>query len=97
MRRGGRFGAGCRSGKDSDVADARIGLTDAVNVVLAGVYHTTRIATLDRRHYPVLRLLDGNPVEIVPSYGCRASRMQRLDRDAPGAADMSMRVSNVTS
>lgn len=47
-------------------ADEKIGLTDAVNVVLASAYRTTRIATLDHRHFRVLRLLDGSPVEIVP-------------------------------
>ena len=47
-------------------ADERIGLTDAVNVVLAGAYRTRRIATLDWRHFAVLRLPDGSPVEILP-------------------------------
>ena len=47
-------------------ADEKIGLTDAVNIVLASEYRTRRIATLDHRHFRVLRLLDGNPVEILP-------------------------------
>jgi len=47
-------------------ADERIGLTDAVNVVLASAHRTRRIATLDRRHFTVLRLPDGSPVEILP-------------------------------
>jgi len=47
-------------------ADERVGLTDAVNIVLASSYHTNRIATLDHRHFSVLRLLDGRPAEIVP-------------------------------
>lgn len=47
-------------------ADERIGLTDALNIVLAHAHRTRRIATLDRRHFSVLRLLDGSPVEIVP-------------------------------
>jgi len=46
--------------------DERIGLTDAVNIVLASAYHTNKIATLDRRHFSILRLLDGSPVEILP-------------------------------
>ena len=47
-------------------ADEKIGLTDAVNIVLASEYRTRRIATLDHRHFRVLRLLDGSPVEILP-------------------------------
>jgi len=47
-------------------ANERIGLTDAVNIVLATDYHTNKIATLDRRHFSILRLLDGTPVEILP-------------------------------
>ncbi|MDR1634955.1 MAG: PIN domain-containing protein [Bifidobacteriaceae bacterium] len=47
-------------------ADFPVGLTDALNVVLADTHKTRRIATLDRRHFSVLRLADGAPVEIVP-------------------------------
>ncbi|MCL2489564.1 MAG: PIN domain-containing protein [Propionibacteriaceae bacterium] len=47
-------------------ADERIGLTDAINVILADTHHTNKIATLDRRHFSVLRLPNGSPVEIVP-------------------------------
>jgi len=47
-------------------ADERIGLTDASLIVLAARHHTRVIATLDRRHFSVLRLLDGHPVMIVP-------------------------------
>lgn len=47
-------------------ADQGIGLADAVNVVLANANKTRRIATLDHRHFSVLRLADGSPVEIVP-------------------------------
>ncbi|MDR0627376.1 MAG: PIN domain-containing protein [Bifidobacteriaceae bacterium] len=47
-------------------ADQGIGLADAVNVALANANRTRRIATLDHRHFSVLRLADGAPVEIVP-------------------------------
>jgi predicted nucleic acid-binding protein len=47
-------------------ADSRIGLTDALNVVLADAYRTRRVATLDRRHFGILRLADGSAIEIVP-------------------------------
>jgi len=50
----------------SKYADERIGLTDASLIVLAARYRTPMIATLDRRHFSVLRLLDGHPVSIVP-------------------------------
>jgi predicted nucleic acid-binding protein len=36
-----------------------VGVTDAANVVLADTYHTTRIMTLDQRHFRVLRPLWG--------------------------------------
>jgi len=47
-------------------ADVPIGLTDASLVVLAGEYRTDRIATLDRRHFSVLRLPGGGPLRILP-------------------------------
>jgi hypothetical protein len=47
-------------------ADQAIGLADASNVVLAGRYHTRTIATLDHRHFDVLRPLDGARFTIVP-------------------------------
>jgi predicted nucleic acid-binding protein len=49
--------------------DQRIGVTDASLVVLADRYRTTRIATFDRRHFDVLRTMDGKPFEIVPGDG----------------------------
>lgn len=39
----------------SKYRDQRIGLVDASNVVLAEQYRTRTIATLDRRHFTVLR------------------------------------------
>ena len=46
--------------------DVPIGVTDASLVVLAAAYRTDRIVTLDRRHFSVLRLPDGNPIHILP-------------------------------
>lgn len=47
-------------------SDQRIGVTDASIVVLAKRYDTRTIATLDRRHFEVLRPLQGGRFEIVP-------------------------------
>lgn len=47
-------------------ADKRIGITDASLVILADRYGTHRIATYDRRHFSVLRGLDGRPFELLP-------------------------------
>lgn len=47
-------------------ADEDIGVTDASIVVLAKRYGTRTIATLDRRHFEVLRPLDGGWFTIVP-------------------------------
>jgi len=46
--------------------DQAIGLADASNVVLADRYGTRTIATLDRRHFDVLRPLHGGRFRIVP-------------------------------
>ena len=46
--------------------DHAIGVTDASNVVLADRYRTTTVATLDRRHFSVLRPLGGGYFTIVP-------------------------------
>jgi uncharacterized protein len=46
--------------------DQRIGLADASNVVLAERHHTRTIATLDRRHFEVLRPLRGGRFALVP-------------------------------
>ncbi|MDH6181517.1 putative nucleic acid-binding protein [Microbacteriaceae bacterium SG_E_30_P1] len=43
-----------------------VGATDASLVVLAHRYGTRTIATLDRRHFEVLRSLDGKPFDVVP-------------------------------
>jgi len=47
-------------------ADQRIGLTDASNIVLAQRFHTAVIATLDRRHFSVLRAPDGSALRLLP-------------------------------
>lgn len=47
-------------------ADQAIGVADASLVVLAERHRTTMIATLDRRHFEVLRPLDGGRFTIVP-------------------------------
>lgn len=43
-----------------------IGITDASLVVLADRYRTRTILTLDRKHFGVVRPLDGGHFEIVP-------------------------------
>lgn len=47
-------------------ADPMIGLADASLVVLAQRYETRTIATLDRRHFGVLRPLQGGRFTVVP-------------------------------
>lgn len=47
-------------------ADQEIGVTHASIVVMAKRYGTRTIATLDRRHFEVLRPLDGGRFTIVP-------------------------------
>ena len=46
--------------------DQNIGVADASNVVLADRYHTRTIATLDRRHFEVLRPMRGGRFSVVP-------------------------------
>jgi hypothetical protein len=47
-------------------ADQEIGAAGAFTVALAERYQTTEIATLDRRHFDVLRPLTGGYFDIVP-------------------------------
>jgi predicted nucleic acid-binding protein len=47
-------------------ADQSIGVADACLVVLAEKFDTRTIATLDRRHFDVLRPLGGGRFEFVP-------------------------------
>ncbi len=46
--------------------DVPIGVTDASNMVLAQTYQTRTIATLDRRHFTILRFDDGSAPDLVP-------------------------------
>ncbi len=46
--------------------DVPIGVTDAANIVLAQAYKTREIATLDRRHFTILRFDDGSAPRILP-------------------------------
>jgi uncharacterized protein len=46
--------------------DQTIGVTDASIVVLADRYATRTVLTLDRRHFDVLRALDGSPFDVLP-------------------------------
>jgi predicted nucleic acid-binding protein len=47
-------------------ADQDIGVADASNVVLAARYRTRTIVTLDRRHFDVLRPLNGGRFTVLP-------------------------------
>lgn len=48
-------------------SDQAIGLVDASVVVLAERYRTTRLLTLDQRHFRVLRSKGGEPFELLPA------------------------------
>lgn len=47
-------------------SDHAIGLADASNVIVAARHRTTRILTLDERHFRVLRAASGDPFELLP-------------------------------
>ena len=47
-------------------ADQRIGVSDASIVALAHKYRTDLVLTLDRRHFDVLRTVDGLPFALLP-------------------------------
>lgn len=49
--------------------DQQIGVADASIVVLAERYRTRTIASLDRRHFDVLRSLDGGFFQVLPRAG----------------------------
>ena len=49
--------------------DQEIGVADASIVVLAKRYGTRGIASLDRRHFEVLRSLDGGHFDVLPQVG----------------------------
>lgn len=46
--------------------DQNIGVADASNVVLADRYSTRTIATLDRRHFDVVRPIKGGRFKVLP-------------------------------
>lgn len=46
--------------------DQAIGAADASLVVLAARYRTTRVLTIDRRHFNALRTLNGRRFSVVP-------------------------------
>jgi predicted nucleic acid-binding protein len=47
-------------------ADQSIGLADASIVILAARYQTRTLVTLDRRHFGVVRPIDGGSFKILP-------------------------------
>ena len=47
-------------------ADQSIGLADASIVILAARYQTRTVVTLDRRHFGVVRPIDGGSFQILP-------------------------------
>jgi len=47
-------------------ADQSIGLADASIVILAARYQTRTVVTLDRRHFGVVRPIDGGSFRILP-------------------------------
>jgi len=47
-------------------ADQSIGLADASIVILAARYQTRTVITLDRRHFGVVRPIDGGSFKILP-------------------------------
>jgi len=47
-------------------ADQSIGLADASIVILAARYQTRTVVTLDRRHFGVVRPIDGGSFKILP-------------------------------
>ena len=53
----------------SSYRDQEIGAVDASIVVLAERYRTRTIASLDHRHFDVLRSLDGGYFEVLPREG----------------------------
>ena len=54
-----------------------IGLADASIVVLAARYGTTRVLTLDERHFRVMRPLNGKAFTILPADGSDRPRAGR--------------------
>lgn len=59
-------GLGQARGVIERYSDQDIGVADASNVVLAARYRTRTIVTLDRRHFDVLRPLNGGRFTVLP-------------------------------
>ena len=57
---------GSGAGVIEQYRDQSIGVTDASIVVLAARYGTASVLTLDRRHFEVLRPLDGGHFRLLP-------------------------------
>jgi predicted nucleic acid-binding protein len=53
----------------SSYRDQEIGVADASIVVLAERYRTRTVASLDHRHFAVLRSLDGGYFDVLPGIG----------------------------
>jgi predicted nucleic acid-binding protein len=53
----------------SSYRDQEIGVADASIVVLAERYRTRTVASLDHRHFSVLRSLDGGYFDVLPGVG----------------------------
>ena len=47
--------------------DLNIGITDASLIALAARFETSKIMTLDRRHFSAMKLLSGKPVQMIPN------------------------------
>ncbi len=57
----------CHTGRTVErYADQQIGVTDASIVALAQQYRTDLVLTLDRRHFDVLRTVEGKPFALLP-------------------------------
>lgn len=57
---------GVARGQVDRYRDQAIGIADASLIVLADRHRTHSVLTLDRRHFDVLRALDGRPFDVLP-------------------------------
>jgi predicted nucleic acid-binding protein len=58
---------GCHNEVLGGDGELRLGLADASVVVIAGASRTTRILTLDERHFRAVRPLWGKAVTLLPA------------------------------
>jgi uncharacterized protein len=49
-------------------ADLRLGFVDAAVLAVVERFGERRVATLDHRHFGVVRLAHGDPLELLPAY-----------------------------